>query len=171
MRSTLGLCVGAALSVILAGAPVARAGGPAAAPEESKVVSNAPALEWLEYGDALDRAKKENKHVIVDFYTSWCGWCKVMDRQTYGDSATATYLNEHFILSKVNAESGKRFKVGDSTKSGVELAREFGVQSFPITWFIKPEGEPLDKLMGYVPPDRFRKALVYVHERDYEKKK
>jgi thioredoxin-related protein len=169
MRSTFSRCAGAALTICLAGTP-ALAGGPAEAPGDSKSASSAPALEWLEYGDALDRGKKENKHVIIDFYTNWCGWCKVMDQKTYGDSATAAYLNQHFVLSRINAESGKRFKVGEGTKSGVELAREFGVSSFPITWFLEPDGDPVDKLMGFVPPDRFRKALVYVHDRSYAKK-
>jgi len=170
MRSTVGFCTGAFLALWLAAAGGVRAGETGNASEAKKSVSGAPQLEWLEYGDALERGKKENKHVIVDFYTSWCGWCKVMDRNTYGDSATAAYLTNHFVLSRVNAESGKRFKVGEDTKSGVDLAREFGVNSFPITWFIQPDGKPLDKLSGYIPPDRFRKALEYVHERTYEKK-
>jgi len=131
--------------------------------------TSAPGLEWLDYGVALDRARVENKHLLVDFYTNWCGWCRRMDRDTYGDSTVAAYLREHFVLAKVNAESPQRFKVGETTKSGIELAREFGVQSFPITWFIRPDGRPIDRLPGYQPPQVFVKVLEVVHERRYEK--
>ena len=126
------------------------------------------ALEWLDYGRALERAQKEDKHVLIDFYTNWCGWCKKMDRDTYGDSAVTSYLRDHFVLSKVNAESDKRFRVSGGTMSGIELARQFQVSSFPITWFLKPDGSKLDRVSGYVPADRFIYALRFVHERRYE---
>jgi thioredoxin-related protein len=175
MRAVLLVAVGATTILLLAGAPP----GPRAGTVGGEVTANAamanspapksPEVEWLEYGEALDRAKRENKHLIVDFYTNWCGWCRRMDHDTYGDSAVATYLSAHFVLAKVNAESPKRIKVGESTKSGIELAREFGVNSFPITWFIKPDGTKIDKLMGYQAPGPFRNVLVFVHERRYER--
>ena len=176
MRASLLVAVGATIVLLVSGAPhgpragmVARAAEPDP-PAASAGQPNSPELEWLEYGAALERAKKENKHVIVDFYTNWCGWCKRMDHDTYGDSAVATYLRQHFVVSKVNAESPKRFKVGDGSKSGIELAREFQVSSFPITWFMKPDGTKIDKLMGYQAPGPFRNVLVFVHERRYDRK-
>ena len=128
-----------------------------------------PQLQWLEYGQAVARGRKEEKHVLIDFYTDWCGWCKRMDRTTYGDAKVARYLRQHFVLAKVNAESSKPIKVGADTTSGVKLARMFGVSSFPITWFLKPDGGRLARLQGFLPPDRFLEALQYVHERRYEK--
>jgi thioredoxin-related protein len=164
MRNTVMACLAAALVA-----------APASGLADGKVSSEAPngsssvrGLEWLEYGVALERARTEDKHLLVDFYTNWCGWCKKMDRDTYGDSAVASYLRDHFVLAKVNAESPQRFKVGNTTKSGIELAREFGVQSFPITWFIRPDGRPIDRLPGYQPPQTFHKVLEVVHERRYE---
>jgi thioredoxin-related protein len=161
-------CLAVATALALWGA----AGGAVAGPVTATPVprTNAPRLEWLEYGEALDRGKSENKHILIDFYTSWCGWCKVMDSKTYGDSAVAAYLTSNFVLTKINAESAKPLKVGEANLSGVQIAREYGVQSFPITWFVKPDGARLDRLMGYVPPDKFQRALQYVHERQYEKK-
>lgn len=139
-------------------------------PAASAASGRAPELEWLEYGAALERARRENKHIVLDFYTNWCGWCKRMDHDTYGDSAVATYLRANFVVSKVNAESSKRFKVGSGTKSGIELAQEFEVRSFPITWFIRPDGTKIDKIMGYQAPGPFRNVLVFVHERRYDRK-
>jgi thioredoxin-related protein len=168
MRTVLGL--GLALACLALPAAVLRAGD--GAPAKTRVAgptARAPRVEWVEYGAALNRARQENKHLIIDFYTDWCGWCKRMDRDTYGDSTVASYLNAHFIVSKVNAESPQRFKVGDKTVSGIELARDFAVKGFPITWFIRPNGERIDGLPGYHPPAKFQKVLEFVHERRYEK--
>jgi thioredoxin-related protein len=161
------LCLAAALAAL----PDVRLGageGKSGPASPARSGARVPALEWLEYGVALDRAKEENKHVIIDFYTNWCGWCRKMDRDTYGDSAIATYLRDHFLLSKVNAESAQRFKVGTETKSGIELAGDFGVRSFPATWFIRPDGRRIDKILGYQPPAQFQRILEVVHERRYE---
>ena len=143
----------------------------AGAAAEKQVDAAAPqtaAVQWLEYGVALERAKKEKKHVLIDFYTGWCGWCKKMDRDTYAHPGVAAYLNDHFVLAKVDAESAKRFKVGETTKSGVEVAREYSISSFPITWFLRPDGTKIDKVSGYLAPDRFQPVLEFVHERKYE---
>src|SRR5882672_4697950 len=62
-------------------------------------------LPWLAFDAAAEQAKRENKHMIVDVYTTWCGWCKVMDRQNYGNAEVASYLSQNFVLAKVNGES------------------------------------------------------------------
>jgi thioredoxin-related protein len=141
----------------------------AQAPGKTEVKPGAQ-VEWLEYGVAIDRAKQENKHVVIDFYTNWCGWCKRMERTTYADSSVVDYLRKNFLVTKINAESKSRFKVGAGDKSGEELAREFGVDRFPITWFVKPDGSKLDNVPGYVPADKFLKVLTFVQTRAYDKK-
>ena len=42
-------------------------------------------VEWKTISEALDQAPKTNKEIILDVYTDWCGWCKVMDKKTYGN--------------------------------------------------------------------------------------
>jgi len=125
-------------------------------------------LDWVEYGEALEQAAREDKHIVIDFYTNWCGWCKVMDRKTYTDARVVELLNSSFVIAKVNAESNKRIQVGDRQMTGRELAKQYRVQSFPMTWFLKPDGSPLASIPGYIEADKFTRALEYVNERNYE---
>ena len=137
-------------------------------PEPSEGAGTA-SVQWLAYGEALEKAVKEDKHVIIDFYTSWCGWCKVMDSKTYTDPAVVDLLSRHFVLANINAESARKFAVGAEEMSGRDLARQFGVTQFPMTWFLKPDGSRLANLPGYIPAEKFTKVLEYVHERRYAK--
>lgn len=141
------------------------AADPATPPAEE---TNKPQVEWIPYGEALKRAEKEDKHVLIDFYTAWCGWCKVMDSKTYTDPAVVELLKEHFLIAKVNAESARKFPVRDKEMSGRELAEEFGVRQFPMTSFLMPDGTRIANLPGYIPADRFAKVLEFVHARRYK---
>jgi thioredoxin-related protein len=73
-------------------------------------------LQWLtiEEADAL-RKEGTNKRFLVDVYTDWCGWCKVMDKKTFTDPGLIAYLNENFHVVKFNAEQKEtvRFKDQD----------------------------------------------------------
>src|SRR5437764_7658238 len=62
-------------------------------------------LEWLKLEDVTSKIKEQNKPVLIDLYTDWCGWCKVMDKKTYSKQKVIDYINEHFYAAKVNAET------------------------------------------------------------------
>jgi len=62
-------------------------------------------LTWYDFDNAMKAVDGSDKKVLVDVYTSWCGWCKVMDRQTFTDPEVVDYLNENFVLVKFNAET------------------------------------------------------------------
>lgn len=146
--------------------------GVAWAGNAEKKVAKEPAPvqpEWLSYGEALERAAAEDKHIIIDFYTNWCGWCKRMDRDTYGNASVVEMLGDNFVIAKINAESPRKFPVGEKQLSGVDIARQYGVRQFPMTWFVKPDGERLGARAGYIGPNDFMKLLEFVHERRYEK--
>lgn len=141
-------------------APLSRSATPA--PGEKK-------LAWLAFDAAMKQAKAENKHIIVDIYTTWCGWCKVMDRQTYGNREVAEYLTENFVLAKVNGESSSKLNWKGQTMTERQFARAVGVTGYPATYFLKPEAEVIGRAPGFIPPKDFMIYAKYVNTRWYEK--
>lgn len=75
----------------------------------------------LTYKEAVAAAKKEGKLVFMDFYTSWCGPCKMMLRDVFPQKSVGDYLNARFVCIKIDAEKGE----------GVELRRRYGVTVYP----------------------------------------
>ncbi|HTL10164.1 MAG TPA: DUF255 domain-containing protein, partial [Chitinophagaceae bacterium] len=65
----------------------------------------APKLQWMTMKEAEQAMLKEKRPILIDLYTSWCGWCKVMDRKTYSNPKVIAYLQEHFYPVKINAET------------------------------------------------------------------
>lgn len=154
----------------------ARSDAPAAPPTSetpSSVTAAVPnptsKLDWLTFDAATERAAKEKKHVIVDIYTTWCGWCKVMERQTYGDPEVTSYLNKNFVLAKVNGESPNKIHWQGKEMSERQFARVVGVTGYPATYFLKPDAELLGGVAGFIKKPDFMIYARFVGTRWYEK--
>ncbi len=61
-------------------------------------------VKWMSLKEALEKTKTQQKPIILDFYTDWCGWCKKMMTTTYANPNLASYINENFYPVKFNAE-------------------------------------------------------------------
>lgn len=95
------------------------------------------------------KAKTEDKLVMVDAFTTWCGWCKVMDRETFADSAVGAYINERFISTKIDMEEG----------FGIDLAMKHRVSQYPTYLFFDADGQLLARLSGFMKPAAFIDAV------------
>lgn len=62
-------------------------------------------VHWLSFEEAVEKAKKNPRPIMVDIYTSWCGPCKMMSANTFGNEQIAKYLNEKFYCVKFDAET------------------------------------------------------------------
>lgn len=125
----------------------------------------------LTFNEGLNKAAKENKNMIVDFYTDWCHWCKVMDEKTFNNDGVAKKLSDRFVTVRLNAENpdeSATFK--GRTYNNIELTRAFQVSGFPSLAFISPEHEVITVMPGYIPAEQFNYILDYVDQKCWEKK-
>jgi len=97
----------------------------------------------LPFDDACKAAAAEKKIVFVDFFTTWCGPCKELDRITWNDPAVAALLADKTVPLKIDAEKEKA------------LAKRYGIDAYPTLLLLKADGTELDRLVGYREPAAF----------------
>ncbi len=114
-------------------------------------IANAEEITYFKgtWTEALTKAKKENKYIFVDCYTDWCGWCKVMDKNTMPDAGVTKMLNEQFVSAKIEMEHGE----------GIKLAMKYHITGFPTFIFFSPQGEFVYMSVGYQKPAEFIEEL------------
>jgi uncharacterized protein YyaL (SSP411 family) len=109
-------------------------------------------VDWYPWGaEALDRAEREDRPILLSVGYAACHWCHVMERESFEDAETAAYMNEHFVNVKVDRE--ERPDVDAIYMEAVQAMTGHG--GWPMTVFLDPEGVPF---YGgtYFPPDTSR---------------
>jgi thioredoxin-related protein len=124
------------------------------AKNEGAGISWADDLNWQQ---VLKKAKKENKYIFIDCFTTWCGPCKKMDKEVYENDSVGSLLNAKFISVKVQMDSTK----GDNEfirnwyKTAKEMGTAYRVAEYPTMLFFSPDGELVYKDFGYKMPAAF----------------
>ena len=137
------------------------------------------AVKWLTFEEAIEKSKTEKRKFFFDVYTDWCGWCKVMDKQTFSDPVVAKMLNEKFYPVKFNAEQredivfqGRTFKYIESGRGGYhELAAALlnNQLSYPTVVFVDEEFTSVAPLPGYRKAEEFHKYAMYFADHHFKK--
>lgn len=90
------------------------------------------------FSEALAKAKKENKLIFMDAYTTWCGPCKWMAKNIFTNDKVADYYNSNFICTKIDMEKGE----------GIEIAKKYDVRCYPNLLFIDGDGNLVHRSAG-----------------------
>lgn len=61
-------------------------------------------INWISFEEAVALNEKEPRKILIDFYTVWCGPCRMMNSKTFKNEVIAQYINENFYAVKFNAE-------------------------------------------------------------------
>ena len=100
------------------------------------------------YAEVLEMAKKQNKLVFIDIYTSWCGPCKHMADNVFPQAKVGEYYNAHFLNLQLDAEK---------SEDGKMVAKTFGVSAYPTFLFVNGDGELVYRFLGGKTVDMFVK--------------
>ncbi|WP_142723159.1 thioredoxin fold domain-containing protein [Chryseobacterium sp. ON_d1] len=111
------------------------------------VVSAQESIQFQElpFKDIIAKAKKEKKLVFIDAYASWCGPCKMMEKNVFTQKSVSDYYNTNFINARFDMEKGE----------GRDIASKFGVRSYPTYLFLNGEGELVSRNTGYMEESLF----------------
>lgn len=99
------------------------------------------------FAQALAKAKKENKKLMVDCYTLWCGPCRYMATNVFPNDTLGAYMNEHFVCMKLDMEHGE----------GPERNKTFQVKAYPTFIFFDADGKEMSRFEGMAMQDDFQK--------------
>jgi uncharacterized protein YyaL (SSP411 family) len=112
-------------------------------------------VDWYSWStEAFERAKKENKPVLVSIGYSACHWCHVMERESFEDPEVAGFMNQNFINIKVDRE--ERPDVDHIYMDAVQAITGSG--GWPLNVFITPEGKPFYGGTYFPPRRAFNRA-------------
>ena len=133
-------------------------------------------LKWLSIDDAAADLKKEKRPVLIDLYTDWCGWCKVMDKKTYSNKDVTSYVQQKFYPVKFDAEGRKSITWNGKTYdfNSAQKTHDFAIYltngqlSYPTTVIIPVDGEP-QAIPGYLAPNEFELIAKYFGEGKFGK--
>ena len=123
-------------------------------------------VDWYPWGpEALERARREDRPILLSIGYAACHWCHVMAHESFEDEATAKLMNERFINIKVDRE--ERPDIDGIYMQAVQAMTGHG--GWPMTVFLTPKGEPFYGGTYFPPDDRhglpsFQKILVSVSD-------
>lgn len=95
-------------------------------------------FEKTKWAQVMQKAKKENKIIFLDCYTSWCGPCKWMEKNIYTNDTVADFYNSNFICMKIDMEKDE----------GFDLAKTYSITNYPTMLYLSSTGEELHRICG-----------------------
>ena len=137
------------------------------------VTLSAQEINWVTLEEAVELQKKSPKKIMMDVYTSWCGPCKMLDRNTFSNKDVAEYVNKHYYAVKFNAEGNEVINFKDKKfenpsydpakakrrNSAHQLSRYFSVKAYPTIVFLDEKADFIAPITGYKKPQQLELYL------------
>lgn len=139
-------------------------------------------INWMSMNEALAAQKKAPKKIFMDAYTTWCGPCKMLDKNTFSDKNVIKYINDNFYAVKFNAEGTEEIKYADFTYTNPNYQEErkgrnsqhlfahaLKINAYPNLVFFKDNGDLIQSVPGYRTPSELEIFLKMIATDDYLK--
>jgi uncharacterized protein YyaL (SSP411 family) len=115
------------------------------------------AFAWATWApETFERARKENKFILLDGAAEWCHWCHVMDDTTYVDPEVGRVLRERFVAIRVDIDARP------------DIAERYGDWGWPATILFSPDAEEIGKYRGYLAPAELLEILTTIERAHVE---
>lgn len=115
-------------------------------------------VDWYAWNaEALQKAKDENKLLLISIGYSSCHWCHVMEHESFEDTSVATLMNANFVCIKVDRE--ERPDIDDVYMAACQLSSG-GNCGWPLNSFALPDGRPV-WAGTYFPKEKWKEVLEY----------
>jgi len=138
-------------------------------------------INWMSLEEAVQAQAKNPKKIMMDVYTSWCGPCKMLDKNTFQNPDVVKYVNENYYAVKFNAEGKEQINFKetvfknpnyDASKTGRnaqhELAAALRISAYPTIVFFNENGDTLLPVPGYKTPSQLELYLKLFFNDDHQ---
>ena len=137
-------------------------------------------IEWMDIETAQEKLKEEPRKLIVDVYTSWCGWCKKMDAGAFSHPTVVEYINKNYYAVKLNAETKKEISFKGQvyvnpnpeqrrpTHQLASIAAVNGRIGYPTIVYIDENLDLLSQVPGYLDAKGIEPIIHFFAEEAYK---
>lgn len=138
-------------------------------------------VNWMTMDEALAAQQVLPKKIIMDVYTVWCGPCKLMDRETFGNNKVARFINENYYPVKFNAEGPEEITYDGFTYTNPNYQPErrgrnathffadaLRLQGYPSIVFFEDNGKLIQSIPGFRSPKEIEIYLKMIANDDYK---
>ncbi|MDG1849506.1 MAG: thioredoxin fold domain-containing protein [Flavobacteriales bacterium] len=136
-------------------------------------------IQWRTIEEVEALQLKEARKVLMDVYTTWCGPCKLMMKNTFSNKNVIDYINKNYYAVKFDAESGRDvtfkgnvysnpgYSPNAYRKSSHQLAQALNVSSYPTVIYMDENMEVIAPIKGYLKPNQIELYLKLFAENIY----
>jgi thioredoxin-related protein len=145
-------------------------------------VVNAQEINWMTMNEALAAQEKQPKKIFMDVYTTWCGPCKLLDKNTFSNKDVIAFINKHYYAVKFNAEGTEEITYQDFTYTNPNFqpgrkgrnathffADALNLRGYPSLVFFEADGDLIQAIPGYKTPQQLEIYLKMIANDDYAK--
>lgn len=138
-------------------------------------------IQWMSMNEALAAQQEEPKKIMIDVYTTWCGPCKLMDKNTFGNADVIAYINANYYPVKFNAEgteeitydgftyTNPNYQEGRKGRNATHFfADALNLSGYPSLAFFDDKGKYIQAIPGYRTPQQLEIYLKMIATNEYK---